>query len=84
MGEEKVGFTGVRIVGGTTMHGFSLNVINDLSPFDMIVPCGIENVTITSLSKVLKTNIDIRETEDLIIRNFNNVFKVKTHIASVE
>ena len=83
VGEEKVGFTGVRIVGGTTMHGFSLNVINDLSPFDMIVPCGIENVTITSLSKVLKANIDIRETEDLIIRNFNNVFKTETHITSV-
>jgi lipoate-protein ligase B len=84
VGEEKVGFAGVRIVGGTTMHGFSLNVINDLSPFDMIVPCGIENITITSLSKLLKTNIDIRETEDLIIRNFNNVFKTKTHIASVK
>ena len=84
VGEEKVGFTGVRIVGGTTMHGFSLNVINDLSPFDMIVPCGIENVTITSLSKVLKTNIDIRETEDLIIRNFNNVFKVETRITNIE
>ena len=84
VGEEKVGFAGVRIVGGTTMHGFSLNVNNDLSPFNMIVPCGIENVTITSLSKLLKTNIDIRETEDLIIRNFNNVFKTKIHIASVE
>lgn len=84
VGEEKVGFTGVRIVGGTTMHGFSLNVINDLSPFNMIVPCGIENITITSLSKLLKTNIDIRETTDLIVRNFNNVFKTKTHIASVE
>ena len=84
VGDEKVGFTGVRIVSGTTMHGFSLNVINDLSPFNMIVPCGIENITITSLSELLKTNIDIRETEDLIIRNFNNVFKTETHITSVE
>ena len=50
----------------------------------MIVPCGIENITITSLSKLLKTNIDIRETEDLIIRNFNNVFKVKTRITNIE
>ena len=84
VGEEKVGFAGVRIVGGTTMHGFSLNVTNDLSPFDMIVPCGIQNVTITSLSKLMKTNIDIREAEDLIVRNFNNVFKTKTHIASMD
>ncbi len=84
VGDEKVGFTGVRIVGGTTMHGFSLNVNNDLSPFNMIVPCGIENITITSLSKLLKTNIDIKKTTDLIVRNFNTVFKIKTHIASVE
>jgi lipoate-protein ligase B len=84
VGDEKVGFTGVRIVGGTTMHGFSLNVNNDLSPFNMIVPCGIKNITITSLSKLLRTNLDIRETTDLIVRNFNNVFKTKTHIASVE
>ena len=83
-GEKKVGFAGVRIVGGTTMHGFSLNVNNDLSPFDMIVSCGIKDITITSLSKLLKMNIDIRETTDLIVRNFNNVFKTETHIASVE
>ena len=84
VGEKKVGFAGVRIVGGTTMHGFSLNVNNDLSPFNMIVPCGIKNIAITSLSKLLKTNIDIKETTDLIVRNFNYVFKTKTYIASVE
>ncbi len=82
--EQKIGFIGVGIGGGTTMHGFSLNVNNDLSPFNMIVPCGIENITITSLSKLLNTKIDIRETTGLIVRNFNNVFKTKTHIASVE
>jgi lipoyl(octanoyl) transferase len=84
VGEEKVGFAGVRIVGGTTMHGFSLNVNNDLSPFNMIVPCGIRNITVTSLSNLLKTNIDIRETTDLIIRNFNKVFKTETRISSVK
>lgn len=83
-GEKKVGFAGVRIVGGTTMHGFSLNINNDLSPFNMIVPCGIRNITITSLSKLLKTNIDIRETTDLIVRNFSNVFKVKIQITNIE
>lgn len=84
VGEKKVGFAGVRIVGGTTMHGFSLNVNNDLSPFNMIVPCGMKDITITSLSKLLKTNIDIRETTNLIVRNFNNVFKVKTCITNLE
>lgn len=84
VGDRKVGFAGVRIVGGTTMHGFSLNVNNDLSPFNMIVPCGIKDITVTSLSKLLKTNIDIRETMDLIVRNFSNVFKVKIRITNLE
>ncbi len=84
VGDKKVGFIGVKIVGGTTMHGFSLNVNNDLSPFNMIVPCGIQNVMITSLSKLLKTSIDIRKTTNLIIRNFTNVFKVTTNIINLE
>lgn len=78
-GREKIGFVGVRIGGGATMHGFSLNVNNDLSPFNMIVPCGIQNVQITSISKLLNTNIDIKETTDFIIRNFVDVFRVKNY-----
>ena len=33
------------------MHGFALNVCGDLSPFDQITPCGIANVTMTSIEK---------------------------------
>jgi lipoate-protein ligase B len=84
VGGEKIGFVGVRIVGGTTMHGFSLNVNNDLSPFNMIVPCGIQDVMITSISKLLKTNIDIKETTASIMRNFANVFGVEMHAISME
>lgn len=83
-GKEKIGFVGVRIAGGTTMHGFSLNVNNDLSPFNMIVPCGMQNVMITSISKLLKTNIDIKETTTSIVRNFANVFGVEMHTISLE
>ena len=36
------------------MHGFALNVCGDLSPFDHIVPCGINNVAITSMEKETK------------------------------
>ncbi len=84
VGKEKIGFLGVRIVGGTTMHGFSLNVNNDLTPFNKIVPCGIQDVMITSISKLLKTNIDIKETTASITRNFADVFGVEMHTISME
>jgi len=84
VGKEKIGFIGVRIGRGTTMHGFSLNVNNDTSPFNMIVPCGIQDVIITSISKLLKTNIDTEETTASIMRNFANVFGVEMQTISME
>jgi lipoate-protein ligase B len=82
--KEKIGFIGVRIGRGTTMHGFSLNVNNDTSPFNMIVPCGIQDVMITSMSKLLKTNVDTKETTTLIIRNFADVFGVEMQTINLE
>jgi lipoate-protein ligase B len=66
------------------MHGFSLNVNNDTSPFNMIVPCGIQDVMITSISKLLKTNVDTKETTALIIRNFANVFGIEMQNINLE
>ncbi len=65
-GERRAGYTGVWIGGGrkiasigihvrqwVTWHGFALNVTTDLSPFDLIVPCGIPDVVMTSVEKEL-------------------------------
>jgi lipoyl(octanoyl) transferase len=48
---RKVAAIGVRVAQGVTMHGFALNCDCDLSWFDRIVPCGISDATVTSLSK---------------------------------
>ncbi|MDR1488710.1 MAG: lipoyl(octanoyl) transferase LipB [Holosporales bacterium] len=53
----KIGFIGIRIERGITTHGLCLNVNNDLRPFDSIIPCGIPNLSITSMQKTLKTNV---------------------------
>ncbi len=71
---EKIGSIGVRIVKGFTMHGLSLNVNNDLTPFDRIVPCNIKGVEMTSMSKILRTTLSIQKVEDSLIRHFANVF----------
>jgi len=51
IGNRKIASIGVGVRHWVTMHGFALNVCGDLSPFDQIVPCGINNVTMTSMEK---------------------------------
>lgn len=49
--DRKIASIGVGVRQWITMHGFALNVCGDLSPFEQIVPCGIANVTMTSIEK---------------------------------
>jgi lipoyl(octanoyl) transferase len=51
IGDRKIASIGVGVRHWITMHGFALNVSGDLSPFDHIVPCGINNVVMTSMEK---------------------------------
>jgi len=48
--DRKVGAIGIRVSRGVTMHGFALNCDCDLSWYDRIVPCGIRDATVTTLS----------------------------------
>ena len=49
--DRKIASIGVGVRHWITMHGFALNVCGDISPFDQIVPCGIKNVTMTSIER---------------------------------
>jgi lipoate-protein ligase B len=49
VGERKIGSIGLHVSKGITMHGFAVNVDNDLQPFEWVVPCGIDGVRMTSL-----------------------------------
>jgi lipoyl(octanoyl) transferase len=51
VGDRKIVSIGVGVRHWITMHGFALNVCGDLSPFNHIVPCGINNVAMTSIEK---------------------------------
>ena len=51
VGDRKIASIGVGVRHWITMHGFALNVCGDLSPFDQIVPCGINSVAMTSMEK---------------------------------
>jgi lipoyl(octanoyl) transferase len=51
VGQRKIASIGVGVRHWITMHGFALNVCGDLSPFTYIIPCGINNVVMTSMEK---------------------------------
>jgi lipoate-protein ligase B len=52
------------------MHGFGLNVGSDLSGFDAITPCGIQGVTMTSLSRELETEVSVENASEEVQRVF--------------
>ena len=58
---RKIASIGVGVRHWITMHGFALNVCGDLSPFDHIVPCGINNVAITSMEKETNKSFTVAE-----------------------
>lgn len=71
---RKICALGVKASRWVTMHGFALNVNNDLSYFDNIIPCGINNKSVTSVSKELRKSIDKYEIINSLKKNFSNVF----------
>lgn len=62
--ERKIAAIGIRIQRGVTMHGFALNCNCDLAEFSHIVPCGIADAGVTSLSAELGRDVTIDEVRD--------------------
>lgn len=75
-GQKKVCAMGIRCSRWVTMHGFALNVNTDLSYFDHIVPCGIPNKSVSSLSELAGKKIEEEEVKRHLLRHFSAVFDV--------
>jgi lipoyl(octanoyl) transferase len=67
--DRKVGAIGARVARGVTMHGFALNCDCDLSWYDRIVPCGIRDASVTTLSAETGRTVTVAEVRPLIERN---------------
>jgi lipoyl(octanoyl) transferase len=65
----------VHVNRGVTTHGFALNVNNDLQPFEWIVPCGIEGVRMTSLTRELGAEQDMGAYMEIVARRFGEIFE---------
>jgi len=78
--ERKICAMGVRCSRWITMHGFAFNVNTDLTYFDTIIPCGIENKKVTSLQKELNRVVDYEEVKNKVKANFEKVFSVQLQL----
>jgi lipoyl(octanoyl) transferase len=59
--DRKIAAIGIRVARGTTLHGFSINCDCDLTAFDRIVPCGIRDAGVTSLTAELGRDVTVAE-----------------------
>jgi lipoyl(octanoyl) transferase len=73
-GPRKIGSIGLHVSRGVTTHGLAVNVNNDLQPFEWIVPCGIEGVSMTSLSRELGAEQDLDAFADALVAAYASVF----------
>jgi lipoyl(octanoyl) transferase len=72
---RKIGSIGLHVSRGVTTHGLAVNVSNDLQPFEWIVPCGIEGVGMTSLTRELGAEQDVEAFADLLVAAYARVFE---------
>jgi lipoate-protein ligase B len=72
--DRKIAAVGVRISRGVTRHGFALNVVNDLSPFSAIVPCGLAGCGVTSVAQETGSVVGFDQALRAVVRAFQEVF----------
>jgi lipoyl(octanoyl) transferase len=83
-GEAKIASIGVRVDRGITLHGFALNVTNDLVPFSRIVPCGLEGCRMTSMAQIRHTSVSVDVVAEELAKTFSTVFHIEWTHASLE
>lgn len=93
VGGAKIAAIGLNASSWITTHGFSLNVISDLEPFDSIVPCGIEGRPVTrmcdlvpleTLTQYIETGGFMRKVRSDVMMAFEDVFEVDMDVRQVD
>ncbi len=77
---RKIAAIGVRVSRQVAFHGFAINVENDLSGFETIVPCGIEGCRVTSIKTETDSNVSITQIREQLIESFCHVFSFEPEL----
>lgn len=70
VGENKICAMGIKVRRWVSFHGIALNCNNDLSPFGLIVPCGIKGHGVTSLTQELGRDVSVSEVTPALVESF--------------
>ena len=84
VGDGKITAIGVKVGRGVTMHGFALNVDPDLSYFEHIVPCGLPEGRVASMSSVLGKKVGLEQVLPVLAREFGRAFGWEVEWATLE
>jgi len=74
--ERKIAAIGIRVMRGVTLHGFALNCAPDLTCYDRIVPCGILDAGVTSLTRELGRDVTVDEALPIVERRLPALLRV--------
>ncbi len=77
--DRKIAAIGIKISKWINTHGIALNCNNDLSPFALIIPCGIQGYGVTSLSNETGKETSVSDAKAKICTSFENVFSLSLH-----
>ena len=80
--EDKIAAIGVRVQRGVTMHGFALNCDNSLLPFSQIIPCGIADAGVTTVSEVLGRDVRPADVVDAVSAAFQASFAASSPVVA--
>jgi lipoyl(octanoyl) transferase len=79
---RKICAMGVKASRWVTMHGFALNVSPDLGYFDNIIPCGIDDKAVTSISKELGRTVSVAEVKEILLKKLQALFEFELHYST--
>lgn len=84
VGQDKICALGIRVSRWVTKHGFALNVNTDPRHFNLIIPCGITDRQVTSMSQLLGHDIALEDVTSCLLEQCAEVFKIDIEQESIE
>ena len=78
VGDAEIASIGINVSHGITMHGFTVNICNDLKPFTYIAPCGVAGKKMTTISHECGFYVPAASVIEKIIESFSSVFDIIT------